>query len=101
MRDKVIRITRAIRKRKKKRLKRTLLPWLQSQIRAETKGGTNSAQLPTDSVIYRAKLARTINAMCGSSVFHAWNVAELPRLDIEEIEKYIDWSDKLRGHYSG
>lgn len=99
MRNAFIRDVVRVQQSRKKSIRRAILPWIQSNARAVAKGNP-SAPPPVGSAIYRARLARNLNALCGSTVLTAWNVGEIPDLDLYEISKYFDWTEKMKEHYS-
>lgn len=51
---------------------------------------------PRDSIRARASTARYLNNLNGCTVFHAWNIGQIPADDLEDIDLMIRWEKTIR-----
>ncbi len=47
--------------------------------------------------IRRVLLARRLNEVMGCTAFTAWNVSNIPGMDLRELDAWAKWSKELSG----
>ena len=51
---------------------------------------------PWPELINRARLARWLNAVNGTTRFHAWNVGDIPDVDLEVLQAWQHYEAQYR-----
>lgn len=53
--------------------------------------------IPKDTLLAKTKVARMLNRLNGCSTFTAWNIDQLPSIDLEEIAMTLKYIEEING----